>query len=82
MYELISQEKYPFEPPIDYNSVECFWYYSELMISAAFAILANTLMTICNANENPATVSLIGMCAVGYNFLIDTVFFNVNFTII
>ena len=61
------------------NEGSPYWYYSEILISLSSSIFANSLMTICNANENPATVSLIGMCAIFYNYLFDLAFFNVSY---
>ena len=46
-------------------------------MSVGCSIFANTVMTICNANENPATVALVGMCAIAYNFFFDKLIFSV-----
>jgi len=74
-YELISKERMPFEYFGDAN-----WYFTELFGSVIAATIANAFMTVCFANENPTTVSVLSQLQVGFNFLIDLLVFNLSFS--
>ena len=77
--QLYVEGKYPLEPPTK-QSGPLALYYLELVTTAVFALLANSIMTICNANEQPATVAVICYCGIVYGILVDTLLFDVWFT--
>ena len=54
-YELVYYGKMPYESHGD----EPQWYYAEMIVAALAAVFANTLLTICYANENPTTVAVL-----------------------
>lgn len=68
--------RYPLQAPSEFNR---YWYYTELVLAAASAVMANSLMTVCNKNEKPATIAVVGQSAIGYSFLSDNVFFGTEF---
>jgi len=76
-YQLYSEERYPLEPPANYSDYQ--WYYCEIILAAASSVMANSLMTICNKNEKPATVTVVSQVAIGFSFLSDTIFFGTMF---
>lgn len=78
-YTLVQNRVWPYQPP---PVVHNYWlYYVEIIAAVASSVFANTLMTISNANENPATVSLVSMCGIAYNFFFDKVFFLVEYNL-
>ena len=66
--------------PYESHGDEPQWYYAEMIVAALAAVFANTLLTICYANENPTTVAVLSQLQVGFNFLIDLLVFNLSFS--
>lgn len=54
LYELYASERAAFE-----SQGEAGWYWLEVFGSVCVTVLANILCTICFANENPTTVSVL-----------------------
>ena len=76
VYELYTKERYPLQPPSESGAG---WFYMEILLSALLYQMANTLMTICNANEKPATVAVIGYCGIGYSLMLDKLIWHTWF---
>jgi drug/metabolite transporter (DMT)-like permease len=77
--QLVMVRQLPLQPPEGYTSAALTSYYFELLAAALVAVGANSLMTVCNKRENPATVSVVGYCGVAYSLIVDTVLFDQHF---
>ena len=62
--------------PYAYDS---WWPYFEIIVSAFFNMVAQSLMTYSNQKNNPGTVGLIAYMGVTYNFIFDLCIFNIKF---
>ena len=62
--------------PYSYDS---WWPYFEIIVSAFFNMVSQSLITYSNQMNNPGTVGLIAYMGVTYNFIFDLCIFNIKF---